>query len=153
MTSAFSLSGVSTTANGVPDGSVRSPVQVLGQDDFLKLLVTQMSQQDPMNPQKDTEFIAQMASFSALEQSKTMQQDMANLRAASLLGNTVTVKGPANSLLSGQVESVEFMDGKPSLLIGGSRFEMSDVLNVRPTILQPTPVSTSEPISSQTPTE
>ena len=150
MTSGSSVPGVSTTANGMLEGSARAPLQVLGQDDFLKLLVTQMTQQDPMNPQKDTEFIAQMASFSALEQSKTMQQDMANLRAASLLGNTVTVKGPGNSLLSGQVELVEFAGEKPSLVFGGVRFQMSDILDIRPTIAQPAAASAVEPDSSQT---
>jgi flagellar basal-body rod modification protein FlgD len=82
-----------TTSNPVelPDATARTPVQTLGQEDFLNLLVAQMSQQDPMNPQKDNEFIAQMAQFSALEQSKTMQQDMAALRASTLLVSTVTV--------------------------------------------------------------
>ncbi|NOS69290.1 MAG: flagellar hook capping protein [Verrucomicrobia bacterium] len=150
MPSAASILGISTTSNNMPDGSARSPVQVLGQDDFLKLLVTQMQQQDPMNPQKDTEFIAQMASFSALEQSKTMQQDMAQLRAGSLLGDTVTVKGLKNTTFTGVVESVEFSNGKPSLIIGGVPYEMSDVLTVKPTVTQPLPAIAANPASSQT---
>lgn len=150
MSSTPTILGVSTTSNNMPDGSARAPVQVLGQDDFLKLLVTQMQQQDPMNPQKDTEFIAQMASFSALEQSKTMQQDMAQLRAGSLLGDTATVKGPKNSTLTGIVESVEFADGKPSLIIGGVPYQMSDVLTVRPTVIQPPSTATADPASAQT---
>src|SRR4051812_31489374 len=55
----------------------RSPVQTLNQDQFLQLLVAQLTSQDPLNPKQDTDFIAQMAQFTGLEQTKSMQQDIA----------------------------------------------------------------------------
>lgn len=51
----------------------------LGKDAFLKLLVTQLQNQDPLNPMEDREFIAQMATFSQLEQMITMNQSMEEL--------------------------------------------------------------------------
>ena len=60
----------------------------LGQDAFLKILVTQMRHQDPMEPLKDTEFIGQMAQFTSLEQltnlNKTMTQFVNNQGSTSL---------------------------------------------------------------------
>jgi len=65
--------------------------QTLTQANFLQLLVTQMSSQDPLNPQSDTAFAAQLAQFSALQQSQAMSQDMSVLQANSMIGETVTV--------------------------------------------------------------
>ena len=54
----------------------------LGRDAFLQLLVTQLQHQDPMEPQKDGEFIAQLAQFSSLEQLTSIQQSLVDIGAA-----------------------------------------------------------------------
>ena len=117
-----------------PDGAIRTPVQTLGQGDFLKLLVAQMSQQDPMSPMKDADFIAQMAQFSSLEQAKTMQQDMSSLRAISMLGESVTVKDEENKeegTLTGTVTQVLMEKGVPKLFVDGRRFLLSDLISIQ----------------------
>lgn len=54
----------------------------MGRDAFLKLLVTQLEHQDPMQPQANGEFIAQLAQFSSLEQLTQIQQTLDAIRAA-----------------------------------------------------------------------
>lgn len=54
------------------------PNQKLDKDAFLKLLVTQLRHQDPLNPIEDKEFISQMAQFSSLEQMQNMGKTMAD---------------------------------------------------------------------------
>lgn len=73
--------------------------KTLGQDAFLKLLITQLKYQDPMKPMDDQSFIAQMAQFNSLEQLQTLNQnvtaqaDFTKLtEASSLIGKTVAIK-------------------------------------------------------------
>ena len=64
----------STTGTTSPDtAAINKTSKELGKDAFLQLLTTQLAHQDPMQPQADTEFIAQLAQFSSLEQLQSMR--------------------------------------------------------------------------------
>ena len=108
----------------------RQLVQTLGQQDFLKLLATQMSTQDPMKPMQDTSFIAQMAQFSSLEQSQAMQQDIESLQAGSLLGQRVVLQAGKDGTAQGVVEAVKLVAGTPKLIVGGKAYGMEQLLSV-----------------------
>jgi flagellar basal-body rod modification protein FlgD len=113
--------------------------RTLGADDFMKILMTQLTAQDPMNPMKDTEFIAQMANFSSLEQMRSLSQSFSaysnsqQMATAPLyLGCEVTVKDPSSELgeVRGTVESVTVRDGKPALLINGKTYDPRLITNI-----------------------
>ena len=77
----------------------RQTSQSLGKDDFLKLLITQLQNQDPTNPMEDTQFIAQMAQFSSLEQMTNMNESFSKMaamlnssNASATIGKTVEVE-------------------------------------------------------------
>lgn len=112
-------------------------MQHLGQDEFIKILVTQMTSQDPLNPQKDTEFIAQMAQFSALENSKVMQEEIAQLRsrqefvqANSLIGRQVELATEGDAHRVGTVSAIRMVEGKPQLMVGEEAHSLDQVLRV-----------------------
>lgn len=69
--------------------SSTSKSNIIGKDDFLKLLVTQLKHQDPLKPMEDKEFIAQMAQFSALEQMQNMSTSFNKMVAMNLMGTIV----------------------------------------------------------------
>ena len=58
-----------------------TPADALGRNAFLNLLVTQLQHQDPLAPQADGEFLAQLAQFSSLESLQNIQQELADMRA------------------------------------------------------------------------
>jgi len=115
----------------------------LNQADFLKLLTAQLSAQDPMEPMKDTEFISQMANFTSLQNSQSLLESFKSfssqqslVSAPAYLGKYVTVKDPTLGPVSGLVESVSLVNGKPSLMINGKPFDISlvtDIASAAPT--------------------
>jgi flagellar basal-body rod modification protein FlgD len=112
-------------------------MQELGKDVFLKLLVTQLRHQDPLNPQDNSAFVAQMAQFTALEQMQNLNQllgRMLDLQAAAqapvLLDRWVTVQGEGGQQHSGRVQSVEYSAGKPWLVVDGKRYPLEAVQKV-----------------------
>jgi flagellar basal-body rod modification protein FlgD len=129
MSVAATSSTNSTTGTDQTDTSTL-PAQTLNQADFLQLLVAQLSNQDPMNPESDTDFAAQMAQFSALQTSQNMQQNMVGIQANSLLGQTVSLQTADDQNVTGVVSSVTYSDGTPSLVVNGTSYNMSQLLSV-----------------------
>ena len=89
------IGGVGVLSSEQLAAASRTVSNELGKDAFLRLLIAQLSNQDPLNPMDDREFIAQMAQFSALEQMTNMNitlENMANLNrfaAVQYVGTTV----------------------------------------------------------------
>jgi flagellar basal-body rod modification protein FlgD len=104
----------------------------LGKDDFLKLLITQLQNQDPTSPMENTEFISQMAQFSSLEQMTNMSTSFTKMasfisssEATSTLGKTVelnvgdtTVKGIVEGATRGDV---------PQVIVNGMYYDMNKI--------------------------
>jgi flagellar basal-body rod modification protein FlgD len=149
---------VSTDYNYVPfinndESSNRTQIKdgsVLGKDDFLKLMITQLQHQNPLEPMDNTEYISQMASFSSLEQMSNLNtsfEKMAALwsdylipqmqwqQAAQVLGKTVTYQNPSSEegapeFLTGLVDSVLARDGQIFFMINDTEISMDSVTQI-----------------------
>ncbi len=107
----------------------------LGKDDFLKILIAQMSNQDPTSPMENTEFIAQMAQFSSLEQMKNMSQNFEKLavlmnstEAQNYLGKTVDID-IGDTTTTGMVTAAT-RDAKPQVMVNGAYYDMERIKTV-----------------------
>lgn len=113
---------------GTPNNTSESTVGTgtLGKDAFLKLLTTQMQYQDPLNPTSDTEWIAQMAQFSALEAMQNMAQTTENTQAFQLVGQYVIIDENsgigAPKLTAGMVDYVTIQGGKAYINMDGKTY-------------------------------
>lgn len=114
----------------------REVSDVLGKDDFLKILITQLSHQDPTAPMEDKEFIAQMAQFSTLEQMTNMTQEFARLqsilnssKALGLIGREVSIPTEGGTV-TGTVEEIVGSD-YPMVLVAGKYWDLDEIEAIR----------------------
>lgn len=113
---------ISSILNPAPKEEAKKSGDVLGKDDFLKLLISQLQNQNPLEPMNDQEYIAQMAQFSSLEQlqnmnsslSQNMQYNMLlsqtinNTMATSLIGKEITADSDSVGIISGSGADITF---------------------------------------------
>ncbi len=111
----------------------------LGKDDFLRLLVGQLRNQDPLNPVEDQTFLSQMAAFSTLEQvtnlgvaTEQLNSTSATSQSLALIGHEVTYADEDGNTTDGVVEKVSFDELGPALTIDGvSGIRPGQVIEVR----------------------
>jgi flagellar basal-body rod modification protein FlgD len=124
-----STTGTGTTQTGNSAGNV-------DYQSFLKLLVAEMKNQDPSNPMDSTQYVAQLASFSQVEQTIQVNNKLADLlqgsavaQAGSLLGHTLT---SADGSVSGVVSTVKLTsDGLVAVLEGGTEVTVETGITVQ----------------------
>ncbi|MGD9332376.1 MAG: flagellar hook capping FlgD N-terminal domain-containing protein [Desulfobacterales bacterium] len=112
----MTIAGVTSHQSPTGEGTAKAP-DALGRDDFLNLLVTQLQYQDPLNPMDSTDFTAQLAQFSSLEQLTNVndqlveltatQTELNNAQAVAYIGRTVLSKGNAIQVTEGSPEPLQ----------------------------------------------
>ena len=133
------ISATGGTTAGAQKNQPTGAMQEMDKDAFLRLLVTQLRYQDPLDPQDNSEFVAQMAQFTSLEQMQNLNdavtkildlQSGAHSSAPAFLGLSVTVKDDNGLPFTGIVNAVEYENGKPKLVIDGKRYGMESLQKV-----------------------
>jgi len=131
--------------------SVPKSMKTLDKDDFLRLLAAQLQNQDPLKPMEDKEFIAQLAQFSALEQTQNMAAQMENIsqamlyfmenqaqrnkeaqltKALSMLGRHIEGEAQGVGLVKGIVSGIKIKDDQILLAVGEYQIALTGMKEV-----------------------
>ena len=132
------VSSATAASTQSSSASAQSSVEV-SPDQFLKLLMTELSSQDPLNPMDQPQFIAQLAQIQSVSELRTLNTTLAansgqaNASAAvALLGHTVTwADAGTGATASGKVDAILLTASGNSVQVGSSQVKFSDVLSVQ----------------------
>jgi flagellar basal-body rod modification protein FlgD len=127
VTSTTGTTGTQLTPTGTSGTTFSNPSNNLGENDFLKLMMDQLQNQDPLNPSDPTQYMSELASFSSLEQetqiagaTSSAATQQATTSALGLLGHTVSYQDSNGVTQSGTVSKVDFTSSGPSLTVGAA---------------------------------
>jgi flagellar basal-body rod modification protein FlgD len=131
-----------------PTSATQASSSAFGLDfqSMLKIILTQLTYQDPLKPLDNFEFVSQLGQFAQLQQSQSLNDSISQMLAAqsatqatSLLGLTVDLTQQDNTTVSGKVTAVSFASGSPEITITTSdgstiaNVSIANITTVRPT--------------------
>lgn len=137
-TNPINVNGTASNVNA--DGTVKtaSSAASADQDQFLKLLVNELQNQDPTAPVDQTQTLSQLAQFSQLQETTTLNQTLTTnqgftnvAQSATLIGKTVSTATGTDAGTSGVVSSVSLLNGTTYLQVGGQNVDASKVTSIQ----------------------
>lgn len=124
----MTVQAIQTSAN-MPSGTHSRAT--LDTYQFLRLLIVELTSQNPMDPVKDRDFLAQMAQLNTAQQMERMGTLLTTLQSANLIGREVEVVLPSGARLTGKVQSVQLSAGQVFLLVEDQRVPFSAIQTIR----------------------
>jgi flagellar basal-body rod modification protein FlgD len=135
MSSIDSLLGGTTTNTSVSANSDR--MNELTMNDFIKMMVAELENQDPMNPMSNTEMLQQISQIRSITSNDKLTTSIESLTtgqalatASGLIGKTITGTNSLNETATGKVDKVTIEDGKAKLYVGSSIINVENVTSI-----------------------
>lgn len=134
-----STSGSSSSSSTSGSSSKAHSLADMDSNSFLKLLITELQQQDPMSPMETSDMINQISQIRSIQSNTQMTDTLKSVSlgqsistAGSLIGRSVKGLDSDSNRVEGVVDSVSVSDSKPVLHIGGSQIELNNVTDILP---------------------
>lgn len=131
-------SSAATGATQKTTQNTKSSLDSLGEDDFMKLLLAQLKNQDPLKPMEDKDFIAQLAQLNSVTQLTEMNKNIKELmtsqnlaQGSALIGQTVTGLSSDGSAISGVVSGVKIASSKVVVEVNGQNIALDSISSIQ----------------------
>ena len=130
------VAGISSTtaAGGTPSASSRASIS---KEQFLKILVSELTSQDPLEPLNNSDFIQQLVGLQNLEQSATLTDGLASFErfmqmssGSTMIGKTVKGLTPAGQPVQGIVSKVVLEGGNVSVVVGSQKMPVTSITEI-----------------------
>ncbi len=119
---------VQSGTNSLPSASSRAALDTY---QFLRLLIIELTSQNPLDPVKDRDFLAQMAQLSTAQSVERMGQILTTFQASALIGREVEAILPTGTRISGKVQAVEMSGGRVYLRIDNQLVPFESIQTIR----------------------
>lgn len=115
------LAATSATSSAPPESSSSpsNPSSMLGQNDFLKLMIAQLQAQNPLEPGNSNEYVSELAQFTQVEQTTNLASSSELSSAVQLIGRSVTYDAASGAATTGTVQSVQSSASGTTITVEG----------------------------------
>jgi len=133
------ISNIGAASGGGTQGITQGKEQEMGKEDFLKLLVAQMKEQDPLNPTSNEDLVMQLAQFSSIEQTENMNKNLNEFigqnamgMAGSMIGQEIEAANPDTGVITkGVVKQVNVSSKGTKLVVGNDQVDLKHVITLK----------------------
>lgn len=131
--------GSSSTPSTTSSSSAADPLQGLKMEDFLKLMITELQNQDPTNPMDNSQIMQEIGQMQSISSTTKLDSTLNSVllgqsltTASSMISKKITGTDDSGNPASGAVDSVQISNGVPKLIVAGQSVDMSKVTSVLP---------------------
>jgi flagellar basal-body rod modification protein FlgD len=134
----YAISSVTQAAANNPAPSAGSATNAFGANEFMQILLAQLTHQDPLEPMNNAEMMSQFSQLNSLQELRDIHTALEKISVsnqttylASLIGKTVKALRPDGETIEGVVDGVVTETDQPQLLIGSETVDLTDVLEIK----------------------
>jgi flagellar basal-body rod modification protein FlgD len=132
------ISSATQVAANNPAPSAASTTNAFGANEFMQILLAQLTHQDPLEPMNNAEMMSQFSQLNSLQELRDIHTALEKISVsnqttylASLIGKTVKALRPDGETIEGVVDGVVTETDQPQLLIGSETVDLTDVLEIK----------------------